>query len=38
MLEDSRPELPTPLWFVVLVGIGVVVSCSRSGIGKPDPT
>ena len=25
MLEDSRPELPTPLWFVVLVGIGTVV-------------
>jgi hypothetical protein len=25
MLEDSRPELPTPLWFVVLLGIGVVV-------------
>ena len=25
MLEDSRPELPFPLWFVVLLGIGVVV-------------
>jgi len=25
MLEDSRPELPTPLWVVVLLGIGVVV-------------
>ena len=25
MLEDSRPELPKPLWFVVLLGIGVVV-------------
>lgn len=25
MLEDSRPELPTPLWFVVLLGIGIVV-------------
>jgi hypothetical protein len=25
MLEDSRPQLPLPLWFVVLIGIGVVV-------------
>ncbi len=25
MLEDSRPELPDPLWFVVLLGIGTVV-------------
>jgi len=25
MLEDSRPELPTPLWLVVLLGIGIVV-------------
>jgi hypothetical protein len=25
MLEDSRPELPNPLWFVVLLGIGIVV-------------
>jgi len=25
MLEDSRPELPAPLWFVVLLGIGIVV-------------
>ena len=25
MLEDSRPQLPTPLWFVVLLGIGIVV-------------
>ena len=25
MLEDARPELPTPLWFVVLLGIGIVV-------------
>jgi Protein of unknown function (DUF4239) len=25
MLEDSRPELPKPLWLVVLLGIGIVV-------------
>jgi hypothetical protein len=25
MLEDSRPELPRPLWLVVLLGIGIVV-------------
>ncbi len=25
MLEDSRPELPNPLWVVVLLGIGIVV-------------
>jgi hypothetical protein len=25
MLEDSRPELPNPLWLVVLLGIGIVV-------------
>jgi hypothetical protein len=25
MLEDSRPELPRPLWVVVLLGIGIVV-------------
>jgi len=25
MLEDSRPQLPSPLWFVVLLGIGIVV-------------
>jgi hypothetical protein len=25
MLEDSRPQLPTPLWFVVLLGVGIVV-------------
>jgi len=25
MLEDSRPQLPRPLWFVVLLGIGIVV-------------
>lgn len=25
MLEDSRPQLPAPLWVVVLVGIGTVV-------------
>jgi hypothetical protein len=25
MLEDSRPELPKPLWVVVLLGIGIVV-------------
>lgn len=25
MLEDSRSQVPAPLWFVVLLGIGVVV-------------
>jgi hypothetical protein len=25
MLEDSRPELPRPLWIVVLLGIGIVM-------------
>jgi len=25
MLEDSRPQLPLPLWFVVLIGIGIIV-------------
>jgi hypothetical protein len=25
MLEDSRPQLPAPLWYVVLIGIGTVV-------------
>lgn len=25
MLEDSRPQLPEPLWLVVLIGIGTVV-------------
>ncbi len=25
MLEDSRPQLPLPLWFEVLTGIGIVV-------------
>lgn len=25
MLDDSRPELPPPLWFVVLLGIAIVV-------------
>jgi hypothetical protein len=25
MLEDSRPQIPAPLWLVVLIGMGVVV-------------
>lgn len=25
MLDDSRPQLPVPLWFVVMLGIGIVV-------------
>jgi hypothetical protein len=25
MLEDSRPQLPAPLWVVVILGIGIVV-------------
>lgn len=25
MLEDSRPQIPAPLWIVVLIGMGVVV-------------
>jgi hypothetical protein len=25
MLEDSRPQIPAPLWLVVLIGIGLVV-------------
>jgi hypothetical protein len=25
MLEDSRPQIPDPLWIVVLIGMGVVV-------------
>jgi hypothetical protein len=25
MLEDSRPQLPRPLWLVVVLGIGIVV-------------
>lgn len=25
VLDDSRPELPGPLWFVVILGIGIVV-------------
>ncbi len=25
MLEDSKPQIPAPLWLVVLIGIGLVV-------------